>query len=124
MYLRANEDMDQRALAPFWTNWWYIFAEPAACFVMILVAAPLGIVYSRRGVMAGVTGAIIIFALMYIMRGTLLAMGQGGRISPFMAAWGTNIVIALIGVVLLWFRARNREVPTLKSLFRKWTARA
>ena len=116
MYLNANEDAEDRHLAAFRTNWWFAFAEPAGCFVMLLVAAPLGIVYSRRGVMGGVTGAIVLFALMYIMRGTLLAMGHGGGIAPVLAAWTTNFVIGAIGVFLLWFRARNREIPKLKDL--------
>jgi lipopolysaccharide export system permease protein len=116
MYLNANRDRDARSLASFRTNWWYIFAEPLACFAMILVAAPLGIVYSRRGVMGGVTGAICIFAMMYIMRGTFLAMGHSDRMSPFVAAWLTNVLVAAIGLVLLWYRAQNRELPKLKTL--------
>ncbi len=111
MYLNANRDFDDRSLATFRTNWWYIFAEPLSCLALILVAAPLGIVYSRRGGMAGVTGAIVIFAMMYVMRGTFLALGHSNRVSPFLAAWTTNIVVVLIGVVLLWFRAQNREIP-------------
>lgn len=118
MYLNANQDRDARSLASFRTNWWYIFAEPLACFAMILVAAPLGIVYSRRGVMGGVTGAICIFAMMYVMRGTFLAMGHSDRMHPFVAAWLTNVLVAAIGLVLLWFRARNREIPKLKTLLR------
>lgn len=116
MYLNTNHDQDDRSLAPFRTNWWYIFAEPAACLAMILVAAPLGIVYSRRGVMGGVTGAIVIFAMMYILRGTFLAMGHSNRISPFVAAWITNFVVASIGLALLWFRAQNRDISSLKTL--------
>jgi lipopolysaccharide export LptBFGC system permease protein LptF len=123
MYLEANADMDPVSLAPFRTNWWYIFAEPLTCLTMILVAAPLGIVYSRRGVMGGVTGAIVIFALMYVMRGTVLALGHRNSMDPFWAAWSTNIVIGGIGLVLLWFRGQNREIPKLRSviagLFRK-----
>ncbi len=119
MYLQAHDDKDEVSLAPFRTNFWYIFAEPIGCFVMLLVSAPLGIVYSRRGVMAGVTAAIIIFAGMYIMRGTLVAMGQSARISPVWGAWGTNLIIAILGVILLWFRARNREMPKLRNLFRR-----
>ncbi|MDF1823828.1 MAG: LptF/LptG family permease [Verrucomicrobiales bacterium] len=118
MYLNANADMDDVSLAPFRTNWWYVFAEPLSCLALILVAAPLGIVYSRRASMAGVTGAIIIFALMYLMRGTFLALGQRGTFNPAFAAWGTNIFVALTGIFLLWFRARNREVPKLKELLR------
>ncbi|MEX2581282.1 MAG: LptF/LptG family permease [Verrucomicrobiales bacterium] len=113
MYLNANRDLEDRSLASFRTNWWYVFAEPLACLAMILVAAPLGIVYSRRGGMAGVTGAITVFALMYVMRGTFLAMGHSDRMPPFFAAWTTNFVVAGIGLVLLWFRARNREVPKI-----------
>ncbi len=118
MYLNANEDSDAIGTAPFRTNRFYIFAEPASCFVMLLVAAPLGVVYSRRGAIGGVAGAIGIFAMMYIMRGTLLAMGQSNRISPMFAAWGTNLIISIIGLCLLWFRARNRELPKISEIFR------
>lgn len=116
MYLEAHKRQDRASLAPFRTNLQFIFAEPATCFVMLLAAAPLGIVYSRRGAMAGVTGAIGIFALMYVLQTTLVALGQADGISPFFAAWGTNFLIAAMGAGLLWFRARNREVPALKSL--------
>jgi lipopolysaccharide export LptBFGC system permease protein LptF len=116
MYLKANADLDRVSLAPFRTNRWYIFAEPLTCLVMILIAAPLGIVYSRRGVMGGVTGAIVIFAFMYLMRGTVIALGHIDQISPFWAAWSTNFVIAAIGLVLLWFRGQNREIPKLRNI--------
>jgi len=116
MYLNANSDLDDRALASFRTNWWYVFAEPLACLTLLLVAAPLGIVYSRRGAMGGVTGAIVIFAFMYIMRGTFLAMGHSNRLPPFFAAFLTNILVAITGLILLWFRAQNREIPKMKDL--------
>ncbi|MDA7920764.1 LptF/LptG family permease [Verrucomicrobiales bacterium] len=116
MYLDANADMNDDRLAAFRTNRWNIFAEPFTCFVMILVAAPLGVVYSRRGGMAGVTGAIILFAMMYLMRTTFIALGQGSNMGPFLAAWLTNFIIATIGLFLLAFRARNREIPKLRNL--------
>ena len=116
MYLNANRGLGDRALASFRTNWWHIFVEPLACFTLLLVAAPLGIVYSRRGAMAGVTGAIGIFAFMYIMNATFLAMGQSNRLPPILAASITNIVVGGIGLTLLWFRAHNREVPKMKTL--------
>ncbi len=123
MYLRANHDLDEGSLAPFRTNRWFIFAEPLACFAMILVAAPLGIVYSRRGVMAGVTGAIALFALLYLLQNTFLALGHSGRMSPFPAATLANFIVGGIGVVLLHYRSRNRELPKpkalLKTLFRR-----
>ncbi len=118
-FLRANANQDASLRAPFSTHWWYLFANPASCFIMVLVAAPLGIVYSRKGAMSGVTGAIIIFALMYLLDGTLLSMGQINAVPPFFAAWGTNIIIGIIGVVLLWYRSQNRNVKSWRSWFAK-----
>ncbi|MEO0415845.1 MAG: LptF/LptG family permease, partial [Verrucomicrobiota bacterium] len=123
MYLNANKEMDPVNLAPFRTNWWYISAEPFSCLAMVLVAAPLGIVHARRGVMGGVVAAIAIFAVMYILRGTMLAMGQGSKISPFIAAWATNFIVGGIGLVLLWFRSQNREIPKLRALFKSLFSR-
>jgi len=126
MYLNAHADLDGKSLAPFRTNWWYIFAEPFIGLALLIVAAPLGIVYSRRASMAGVTGAIVVFAFMYVMRGTTLPLGHRGVLSPFLAAWSTNFVVAAIGLSLLWFRARNREIPRLgdcvKALFARRSA--
>lgn len=123
MYLNANRELDSLALASFRTNWWYVFSEPISCLVLLLVAAPLGIVYSRRGAMGGVTAAIVIFALMYVMRGTFLAMGHSDRMPPFVAAWLTNILVGITGLVLLWLKARNRELPKVKALIRSITRR-
>lgn len=118
-YLRSNSDLGDRALAPFRTNWWYCWAEPMSCLVMVLIAAPLGIVYSRRGVLGGVAASIMIFAMIYFLSGSFVAAGQGGYLPPAIAAWGTNLIFGAVGAVLLWARARNRELPTPKSL---WTA--
>ncbi len=123
MYLKSNSDYDRVELAPFRTNAWDTFAEPFWCFVMVLVSAPLGIVYSRRGVLGGVAASIVIFALMYVTRGTLIALGQAAYIPAGLAAWGNNLIFALVGCILLWFRARNREVPKLKTLIRRLFSR-
>lgn len=116
-YLRTNADYEEQRLAPFRTNWWYRWAEPLSCIVMVLVSAPLGIVYSRRGVLGGVAASIVIFASMYFMRGTFIALGQSGYLPPFVAAWGTNLLFAIIGGLLLFYRSRNREMPKLSTLF-------
>ncbi len=115
-YLRTNADYDDKQLAPYRTNWWYCWAEPLSCLVMVLVSAPLGIVYSRRGVLGGVAASIFIFAAMYFLRGTFLAFGQSGRLPAFVAAWATNFIFAGIGAMLLFYRAQNRQPPTLKSI--------
>jgi lipopolysaccharide export LptBFGC system permease protein LptF len=85
---------------------------------LVLVAAPLGIVYSRNNVMSGVAGAIAVFAMMYVLRGSFIALGHRGVLPPFLAAWGTNFLVAALGLFLLWFRARNRDIPKVKEVFK------
>ena len=110
-YLVNNGDFPEVRLAPFRTAFWYRFSVPAQCLVVIFIAAPLGIVYSRRGVLAGVAGCIFIFFGMGFIEKLFMALGKGDRISAVTAAWGSDLIFALVGCYLLWLRANNREFP-------------
>ncbi len=125
-YLRTNSDYDPKKLARYRTSLHYCVAEPFACLVMVLVSAPLGIVFSRRGVLGGVAASIIIFASMYFLNGIFLALGQGGYLPAVIAAWMTNVIYGAVGGVLLYYRAGNRTLPRLKlpKLFRSRSATA
>jgi LPS export ABC transporter permease LptG len=113
-YLINNGDFPEVRLAPFRTHFWYRFAVPFQCLVVIFIAAPLGIVYSRRGVLAGVAGCIFIFFAMGFLEKLFLALGKGDRIPAIAAAWSADLIFALVGFYLLWLRANNREFPRLK----------
>jgi lipopolysaccharide export system permease protein len=114
-YLANNSDFPEVRLAPFRTHFWYRWAVPFQCLVVIFIAAPLGIVYSRRGVLAGVASCIFIFSAMGFIEKLFLALGKGYRIPATVAAWTSDIVFALIGCYLLWLRANNRELPKLRA---------
>jgi lipopolysaccharide export system permease protein len=113
-YLANNSDFPEVSLAPFRTHFWYRWAVPFQCLVVIFIAAPLGIVYSRRGVLASVASCIFIFSAMGFIEKLFLALGKGYRIPATVAAWTSDIVFALIGCYLLWLRANNRELPKLR----------
>ncbi|HET9801334.1 MAG TPA: LptF/LptG family permease, partial [Chthoniobacterales bacterium] len=53
-YLHFNSDFPATLLAPFRTHLQYRIALPWTCLVVVCIAAPLGIGYSRRGVLASV----------------------------------------------------------------------
>jgi lipopolysaccharide export LptBFGC system permease protein LptF len=40
-----------------------------------------------------------------------LALAKAARVSPWLAAWAPIGFIGLIGVVLLYYRSTNRELP-------------
>jgi lipopolysaccharide export system permease protein len=118
-YLRFNSDFPATLLAPFRTHLQYRLALPWTCFVVVCIAAPLGIGYSRRGVLSSVAAAVFLVFSMNFLVHLFLALGEGARVPAWIAAWTPNILFMAIGLYLLYLRASNREPPS----FHLFTAR-
>jgi lipopolysaccharide export system permease protein len=110
-YVRSNADFPETLLAPFRTQLQYRWALPWTCFVVAVMAAPLGIGFSRRGILASVAAAIGLVFTMNFLTHFFLALGEGDRVSPFAAAWAPNLIFLVVGLYLLRLRATNREMP-------------
>jgi lipopolysaccharide export system permease protein len=108
-YILANADFPVTLLAPFTTHFQYRLALPWHCFVIALMAAPLGIGFSRRGIFSSVAIAIVLIFSMNFLTHLFLALGEGYRISPALAAWTPNVIFAVLGLYLLYTRAMNRD---------------
>ena len=115
-YLRFNSDFPATLLAPFRTHFQYRLALPWECLVVVCIAAPLGIGYSRRGILSSVAAAVILVFSMNFLTHFFLALGEGDRIAPWIAAWTPNLIFAVIGLYLLYLRASNREAPRFHLL--------
>jgi lipopolysaccharide export system permease protein len=111
-YLHFNADFPETLLAPFRTQLQYRWALPWTCFVVALMATPLGIGFSRRGILASVAVAIALVFSMNFLTHLFLALGEGDRISPLIAGWAPNVIFFLIGLYLLRLRATNRDTPS------------
>lgn len=111
-YLHFNSDFPATLLAPFRTHLQYRLALPWTCLVVVCIAAPLGIGYSRRGVLSSVAAAVILVFSMNFLVHLFLALGEGDRVPAWIAAWTPNILFAGIGLYLLYLRASNREAPS------------
>jgi lipopolysaccharide export system permease protein len=110
-YLRFNSDFPATLLAPFRTHLQYRLALPWTCFVVVCIAAPLGIGYSRRGVLSSVAAAVaLVFSMNFLVQ-LFLALGEGDRVPPWVAAWTPNLLFTAIGLYLFYLRASNREAP-------------
>lgn len=114
-YLTFNSDFPSVLLAPFATHLQHRYALPWQCAVIVLIAAPLGIGYSRRGILSSVAAAVALVFSMNFLTHLFLALGEGARIPPAAAAWTPDVIFALIGFVLLYYRASNRERPHLSG---------
>ncbi|MCX6971470.1 MAG: LptF/LptG family permease [Verrucomicrobia bacterium] len=113
-YLTYNSDFPEKRLAAYRTHLYYRWALPWFCLVVVFLAAPMGIVYSRRGILGGVAVAIAMFFSLVFTSSLFVALGKGQRIPPFIAAWGPVIFFFAIGLVLVWYRSTNRELPKLR----------
>lgn len=115
-YLVHNGDFSKVRLAPFITHLYYRWSLPWTCLIVIFIAGPLGVIYSRRSILGGISLAVGLFAALLFADNLFLALGKGSRCSPWIAAWGPNIIFLSIGCYLLWIKATGRELPKIKWL--------
>jgi lipopolysaccharide export LptBFGC system permease protein LptF len=113
-YLRHNADFPATQLAPYRANLSDRYAWSLSCMVVVLLAAPLGIVFSRRGVLGGVASALALFGVYYLSYNLVLSFGKGNRVPPLLAPWFPVMAGFFVGMILLWFRSTGRELPSLR----------
>lgn len=75
-------------------------AAPWTCLVVVLVAIPFGSPSGRRNAFVGVAASVFICFAYFICQRWGLTLGTGGRLAPWLAAWGPNLLFATMGVVL------------------------
>ncbi|MBM3857683.1 MAG: YjgP/YjgQ family permease [Verrucomicrobia bacterium] len=113
-YLAHNSDFSKVRLAPFITHLYYRWSLPWTCLIVIFIAAPLGVIYSRRSILGGISLAVGLFAALLFADNLFLALGKGARCFPIIAAWGPNLIFLGIGCYLVWIKATGRELPKIK----------
>jgi lipopolysaccharide export LptBFGC system permease protein LptF len=114
-YLRMNDDFSSHALAPYRCYLEHRQAYGWAGLVAVLVGGPLGIGFSRRGIIGGIAAAIFIFVSLFFLNDFFLALGKGGHLTPKAAAWTPTVSLGVIGLIILYFRSSNRELPRFLS---------
>ncbi len=112
-YLRANASYGGKKLAPFWTHLFYRFALPWQCIIVVMFAAPLAVVFSRRGLVGGIANAVFLFFGLMFLDNLFLNLGRSHRMLPSVAVWMPHLILGFWGYQLFRLRSRNRELPKL-----------
>jgi lipopolysaccharide export system permease protein len=112
-YLKVNSDFPSATLAEYRTQLWDRFAVPVNVVVVVFLASPLCIVFSRRGSLGGVAAGLFLFLGLFGAGQIFAALGAGSRVSPLVAAWTPVAVFFLLGIVLVYLRSTNRPIPFL-----------
>ncbi|MDD5089560.1 MAG: LptF/LptG family permease [Candidatus Wallbacteria bacterium] len=79
---------------------------PFACFVFVLLGAPLSFVPSRNSRAIGTGLSIVIIFFYYILLSAGKAMYMANLVSPLVGAWVPNVIVGIAGGALVW-RARR-----------------
>lgn len=77
-------------------------AAPWTSLVVVVIALPFGARSGRRNVAVGVASSIFICFAYFVLQQLTLAMGGGGHLPPWIAAWAPNLLFGLTGLVMCW----------------------
>ncbi len=92
------------------THLYYRIAQPFICLIIILLAAPLGIVLNKRGVGGGIAVAIFLCAGMIFCSTVFPTLGESGHLPPLIAAWATNILFGFVALILFYRRITGQPI--------------
>ena len=104
-YLRLHPNPSRSDAAWLHTKLQGRLAAPWTCLVVVLIAIPFGAVGGRRNVYVGVASSIVICFAYFVLQQVGLALGTGGSLPPWLAAWFPDLSFGLAGI---WFTARVR----------------
>ena len=76
-------------------------ALPVTCIVIAIFGAPLGVTSPRSGTAIGVAIALGTTVVFLMMTQIAKAVGAGGVVNPYVAAWFPNALFLVMGLVLL-----------------------
>ncbi|MCU0795507.1 MAG: LptF/LptG family permease [Akkermansiaceae bacterium] len=107
---------DSKGKAAHLTQWHHRFSQPLNCLVVVLLATPLGIYFSRRGTTGGVAIAVFLAMGLLFLTTICLSLGDSSHLPPLVAAWLPNAFFGILALYL--FRRRLAGRPIYQTLRR------
>lgn len=90
-----------------------------ACFVFVLIGAPIGMMTKTSGVGMAFSVSSIVFLIYYGFLNFGEELADRGIVDPFLAMWISNILLGVLGIYLVVISAREMKVIDLQVLFDK-----
>jgi len=95
--IEANQNMYNRYMAAYHKK----YALSLACFVFILVGAPLGVLARRGGFGVGAAISLLFFVLYWMLMISGEKIAERGILDPMISMWLANTVMAAVGAALM-----------------------
>jgi lipopolysaccharide export system permease protein len=77
------------------------FALAVACFIFVILGAPIALRFPRGGVGLTIGVSLIVFALYYVCLIGGEALAKRGMMPAFISMWLANIIFGIAGLYLL-----------------------
>lgn len=94
--IEANQNMYNRYMAAYHKK----YALSLACFVFVLVGAPLGVLARRGGFGIGAAISLLLFVLYWMLMISGEKIAERGILDPMISMWLANSVMAAVGIAL------------------------
>jgi lipopolysaccharide export system permease protein len=104
-YLRLHPNPERSQRLWLYTKLHGRLAAPWTCLVVVLIALPFGAASGRRNIFVGVASSLFICFTFFVLLQLGLALGTGGYLPSWLAAWFPNLTFGIAG---LWMTARVR----------------
>ena len=95
--IASNQSMYNRYMASYHKK----YALSLACFIFVLVGAPLGVLARRGGFGAGAAISLLFFVLYWALLIGGKTIAERGILDPMISMWLANIVMSIIGLWLV-----------------------
>ena len=100
-HLRLNPNLPRAESNWLLTKLHGRLAAPWTCLVVVLIAIPFGAASGRRNLFVGVAGSVFICFAFFVLQQVGLALGSGGFLPAWLAAWLPNLVFGMTGLYLI-----------------------
>ncbi|HAV63076.1 MAG TPA: hypothetical protein DCY13_12020 [Verrucomicrobiales bacterium] len=99
-YFALHPELGAERRAVLLTQFHARIAVPWTCLVVVLLAMPFSAASGRRNAFVGVTAGLALTFIFFVLQRVGLAMGTGGHLAPWLAAWLPNLVFACVAIIL------------------------
>jgi lipopolysaccharide export system permease protein len=93
------------------------FALAAACFIFVMLGAPIALRFPRGGVGLTIGVSLVVFGLYYVGLIAGESLARRGLVPPFVSMWIANVVFGVLALILL--ARMGRETGSSRGDFRE-----
>ena len=130
--LRGRMESEEKRVAQYLVEIHKKFSTSFACFVFVLIGAPLGIMARKGGIGTGILYSLAFFVIYWICLIGGENLADRLIISPELAMWASNIIIGTFGIFITVAMVRDRfsgdskffrAMRAVGGFFKKFTKR-